>query len=755
MKFRYLIAFAWGLCAAVSAKTTVKAVAPQELLSAPPTNVSAPIVPTQQDTMTFGELRHTESSLKLTGSLPEQFVQFSVRSDEVVTGANLQLSFTPSPALIPTESQLKVYLNDELVALVTITKEQLGHKNQLMVPLVPKLISDFNRLRFEFIGHYQDVCENPAHTSLWMDLGSDSTVNLSIQRLTVENDLAHFPEPFFDARDSHAFELPMVFATQPSLAMEKSAAILASWFGTQAKWRAKRFPVYLNELPQQHAVVMITNQSRPDFLKEMPLATGPEILMMSQPNQPVNKLLVISGRDDQDLATAVRGIVFGNILFRGDRVQVTEATAPLPRQPYDAPNWVRTDRPVQFSELLNYTSQLEASGVTVDPITVSMNLPPDLFLLRKNGIDLDLRYRYTPPSQRDASRLSVYLNNQYLQSYPLNPNDQEANAVMHLPIIQGLMQQGTQLTIPALKLGVNNELRFNFDYAQTLYGGTKDQCVTTQLLSNHVAVDAESSIDFSGFRHFMVLPELRAFANASFPFSRMADLSETLVVMPTYPDRAALQTLLTTFAQIGSQTGLAAYGVELTDDAATLAQADKDLLVIGALPAAVSQKAKMTLSFDQQANSIQLPMRDISQVSNLLDVQSEATAQTKATIQGANSLAATVGFESPYFSHRSVVALLANSEQGYQLLTQAFNSSSLRAQMFGSIAVLRDAGVTSLRVGDVYTVGYLPWWEQLWFALADSPYLLAAFSAFSVLIVGWLLWRLMRFLAHRRVSVDR
>ncbi len=758
MKLRYIIAglFVVSVVSAVAqAKTTVQTVSHRELVS---TNVpiqTIPVAPVTQETLSFGLLRHEDRSLKLTGTKPEQTVQFSLRSDEVAFGASLNLIFTPSPALIPVESQLKIYLNDELVSLVTVTNEDLGHKNQLSVPLVPKLLTDYNRLRFEFIGHYQDVCENPAHTSLWMDLGSDSTVDLMVQRLIVDNDLSNFPEPFFDSRDNQAFELPFIFADQPSLATERSAAILASWFGSQAKWRAKTFPVYLNQLPQHHSVVFMTNQSRPDFLKDYPQAQGPEIIMMDQPENPVDKLLVISGRDELDIETAVRGIVFGNILFRGNQVSVEDAAAPVPRQPYDAPNWVRTDRPVLFSELQNYAGQLQANGVSVDPISISMNLPPDLFLLRKNGIDMDLKYRYTPPIRRDSSRLSVYLNNQYLQSYPLNPNDQEANTVMHLPIIQGLMNRGTQLTIPALKLGINNDLRFNFEYAQTLYGGSTDQCVTTQLLTNNVAVDEQSTIDFSGFRHFMVMPELRAFANASFPFSKMADLSETVVFVPSHPDKATLETMFATFGQIGSQTGLAAYNVTLTDQAEALIKADKDILVIGSLPKQISDKAKVALSLGQHADSIHLPLRDISQVSNLLDVQSEGKEQTQATVHGSAALAAIVGFESPYFAHRSILALLSDHDAGSQLLTNALNSSTDRANMFGSVAVVRSSGVTSLRVGDVYTVGYLPWWEQLWFALSDNPYLLAAFSAFSVIVVGWLLWRLMRFLAHRRLNVDR
>ena len=88
-------------------------------------------------------------------------------------------------------------------------------------------------------------------------------------------------------------------------------------------------------------------------------------------------------------------------------------------------------------------------------------------------------------------------------------------------------------------------------------------------------------------------------------------------------------------------------------------------------------------------------------------------------------MAAVVGFQSPYNDQRSVIALLADSPRGYELLNSAMNDSGKRAAMFGSVSVIRESGVNSLRVGDVYYVGHLPWFERLWYALSNHPILLA------------------------------
>ncbi|STW03988.1 cyclic di-GMP binding protein [Klebsiella grimontii] len=52
----------------------------------------------------------------------------------MVAKALLNLDYTPSPSLLPVQSQLKVYLNDELMGVLPVTKEQLGKKSQRADP---------------------------------------------------------------------------------------------------------------------------------------------------------------------------------------------------------------------------------------------------------------------------------------------------------------------------------------------------------------------------------------------------------------------------------------------------------------------------------------------------------------------------------------------------------------------------------------------------------------------------------------------
>lgn len=710
-------------------------------------------VPSRDVKLSFATIAPAPGSMVLRGAHPDGAVEFGMRSDEVVTKAVLNLDYTPSPSLLPVQSQLKVYLNDELMGVLPVTKEQLGKKINAQIPIDPLYITDFNRVRLEFVGHYRDVCENPASSTLWLDVGRNSNLDLTYQALAVRNDLSHFPVPFYDPRDNRPLTLPMVFASSPDAQQQHAAAIVASWFGSKAGWRGQSFPVLFNQLPERNAIVFATNDKRPDFLREHPPVKAPTIEMIDHPNNPYVKLLVVFGRDDKDLLLAAKGIAQGNILFRGSSVEVDGVKELQERKPYDAPNWVRTDRKVTFGELKTYEQQLQSSGLVPDSINVALNLPPDLYLLRANGIDMNLNYRYTMPPIKDSSRMDVSLNDQFLQSFSLSSTQEVSNLILRLPVLQGLLDGKSEMTIPALRLGAMNQLRFDFQYMNPMPGGSIDNCITFQPVSNHVVIGDDSTIDFSKYYHFIAMPDLRVFANAGFPYSRMADLTDTLIVVPKTPTEGQVATLLSSVGGIGAQTGLAAINMQVTDDGSKIKDKDADLLLIGATPAELKDESKINLLVEATKSWVKMPMRHYDLPSIYPDDEAR-TPNTRTDITSSGPMAAIISFQSPYYDQRSVIALLADSARGNELLNGALNDTGKRAAMFGSAAVIRESGVNSLRVGDIYYVGHLPWFERIWFALSSHPVLLAILAAVSIVLLAWVLWRMLRIVSRRRLHLD-
>lgn len=718
--------------------------------SGPRPQVPAPV---RSLALSFEQMASAPGTLSLRGNAPDGQADFTVRRDEVVTRATLDLDFTPSPSLLPLISQVKVYLNDELMGVTALTKEQMGERTHARIELDPRYAKDFNRIKVSFVGHYQKVCENPASDTLWLNVNRDSKLSLQLQTLPVRNELSFFPMPFLDVRDNGKLILPMVFSGAVPLEQQQAAAVLASWFGTRAQWRGQHFPVLINRLPDRNGVIFATNDARPDFLADYPEVKGPTIDMISSPDNPYVKLLLILGRDQQDLLTAVSGLARGEVLLRGQSVRVDEVKPLAPRQPYDAPNWVRLDRKMRFDELTEYPGQLQATGRRLWPMSLTLRLPPDLYLLGESGIRTELKYHHSAPTLRDGSRLDVAVNGQFMKSFPLEPGEVKGERLLTLPLWFADDGDATALRMPGLKTTQANNLSFSFEYAQQYMGGTEDgRCDLVMPPAHQVRIDEASTIDFTGYRHFIEMPNLRAFSYGGFPFSRMADLADSQVVMPARPHPEQITTLLDTLGAIGAETGYPALSLRVLDDWEQARTADLDTLLIGTLPEEFRRDPEPDALLQATRSWVNEPTRQHR--GDLLHNMADRQPQARVGMTGNDAIAVILGLQSPTHDQRSLVALLADGPAGVRLLNDTLQTPAQRDQVAGSVTLIRESGVKSLEVGERYELGYLPWWERLWQLFARYPLRLAGLTLVCMLVLGWGLRVLLASASRSRLKED-
>ncbi|MBP0604108.1 cellulose biosynthesis cyclic di-GMP-binding regulatory protein BcsB [Aeromonas sanarellii] len=718
--------------------------------SGPRPQVPAPV---RSLALSFEQMASAPGTLSLRGNAPDGQADFTVRRDEVVTRATLDLDFTPSPSLLPLISQVKVYLNDELMGVTALTKEQMGGRTHARIELDPRYAKDFNRIKVSFVGHYQKVCENPASDTLWLNVNRDSKLSLQLQTLPVRNELSFFPMPFLDMRDNGKLILPMVFSGAVPLEQQQAAAVLASWFGTRAQWRGQHFPVLINRLPDRNGVIFATNDARPDFLADYPEVKGPTIDMISSPDNPYVKLLLILGRDQQDLLAAVSGLARGEVLLRGQSVRVDEVKPLAPRQPYDAPNWVRLDRKMRFDELTEYPGQLQATGRRLWPMSLTLRLPPDLYLLGESGIRTELKYHHSAPTLRDGSRLDVAVNGQFMKSFPIEPGEVKGERLLTLPLWFADDGDATALRMPGLKTTQANNLSFSFEYAQQYMGGTEDgRCDLVMPPAHQVRIDDASTIDFTGYRHFIEMPNLRAFSYGGFPFSRMADLADSQVVMPARPHPEQITTLLDTLGAIGAETGYPALSLRVLDDWEQARTADLDTLLIGTLPEEFKRDPEPDALLQATRSWVNEPTRQHR--GDLLHNMADRQPQARVGMTGNDAIAVILGLQSPTHDQRSLVALLADGPAGVRLLNDTLQTPAQRNQVAGSVTLIRESGVKSLEVGERYELGYLPWWERLWQLFARYPLRLAGLTLVCMLVLGWGLRVLLASASRRRLKED-
>ena len=127
--------------------------------------------------------------MSLRGVESTDSVNFDVRADSIVTGARLKLQYTYSPALLAELSQINVIVNDEVAASLQLPKENAGQLQTQEVTIPPQLITEFNRLSLQFVGHYTMSCEDPTHSSLWAKISNATELSIEVSPLALPIDL--------------------------------------------------------------------------------------------------------------------------------------------------------------------------------------------------------------------------------------------------------------------------------------------------------------------------------------------------------------------------------------------------------------------------------------------------------------------------------------------------------------------------------------------------------------------------------------
>lgn len=682
--------------------------------------------------------------IKLTGIYPERSFRFYSPKDEIISKVTVTLKYTPSPSLIPQQSQLNIFLNGQIQKSLPITKEQLGNAVTQTVELNTKNIEESNRMTIEFVGVYTNNCGNIANPSLWLTIDDSSYMSFNTQKLRLANDLSLMPAPFANNLSPNATTLPVVFNENPSPALKKASGIFASWIGTKTEWRGAEFPVYIKEVPQaQNFVVFATNDSRPEFLKNLPAFTGPFVTVVDAPNSLYAKVLVIGGKDEAEVLTAAEWLAVNSQVLTGSSAEVKDFK-PLPnREAYDAPNWIPTNDKVTFEKIAKYRGQLRSSGLHPAPISLEVRLPPDLYMVNKSNVDLDLRYRYTKPTSGEAAQMRFLLNEQLVESFELDPKKNSSSFTSRFSLLNGLANMWNDTSVPTGLLGADNLMQFDFQYGLAVPGGSVENCKSVALIPSQVEIDPTSTIDFSGFYHFAKLPNLNLFTVSGFPFTKYADLSETGVVLAKDAPAAVLTTYLNTMARLAAQTSYPATKLTVVETIDKAALKDKDILVFG-------ENSRILDGIDKEDAGVAIDKIKQGIEKSLTKTASDDKNMESVVAEDAG-IAAIVQYQSPFSDDRSVVAVLGDGQDGSFLINKRLMIPGDLKLIDGSVAVFKtNATPTSYNIGPTYYTGSLPWHQRIWYSMLDQPVLLVLFTLVCALLFAGGIYYLMHSLIRYR-----
>ena len=750
------------LCPTLSASVSYAS----PVVSGKKTKDIAPIVHEQVNSTTLSlKQLGAPNAIQLLGQDGRNFINFNVRNNEVVSEAKLKISYKYSPDLLPEQSQINIYLNGESLSAIEISKGQGNQDLEAVITIPPELFSENNQFTFQLIGHYASDCEDPKSPKLWANISNQSTLRVTTLPLTLPNELANFPIPFASKNDSRKLVLPFIFTAKPSNTTLEAAGILSSWFGSISNQSGSQFPVAMSNIPSTgNAVIFVESPlSMPGIA--LPVITGPMVFITSNPKDQYGKLLFVMGRDSAELKQASIALALGGQNLAGQSSALIPLTNLPIRKSYDAPNWLSSNGPVQLSKLNGATKppadQPEPEKSTASP---NVQIPPALYSANGKGIPLHLDYSYQNQASNNNAVLSVTYKSQLVKTIALPMQDEWTSkfsgAIKSLAQTIGLSIDADSLVTkkstvfipqamiypsPAEKSIVNNDQANVASFLLTEFAQSSSKRYDCSDPSNQGNIEAtinpNSTIDISGMQHFIRMPNLAAFSNSGFPFSRLADLSETAVVLPDNPNVYDYSAYLAALGRTGRLTGYPGTSITVTSIGEIGSVKEKDLLVI-------TSGSESQPLLKQWESSIPINNHSIFKIPNSLkDIGGWFSSNTHFDIYQNTFIA---GFKSPLQSSRSVVLISSFNPEKLTAIAASLDGSM--GPIFGSLVRLNEDQIELVSDQQNYHSGSLPWANYLSWLLSEYLSLFILFSVIAALILSLLMYAALKAVRRKRLQ---
>lgn len=670
--------------------------------------------------------------IELHGIDSKHSVYFTLSETHVAGSARIHVYYAFSPGLLPQISHIKLLLNGTLFATVQPAAGANGGSDarelEADFPIPINLLVHNNTLTLEFIGHYTMVCEDPANTTLWARVHRNTYIDIRGDLHPPADDLKHLPAPFVEQVITQPTSIPVVFPTRPSLKAIQAAGVVTSYLGLQSESRALRFPVRVGDIPQGNAILIAEDAANIPAAFALQSIKAPTVAMRTNPNDPFGTVLIVTGADAAQTLVAAQAVALQGEMFSGNQSSVETMVLPGKRQPDDAPRWARTDQKIAIG---TYATSEQLQGDGSAPLAVHFRIPPDIFYDDRPNALLKLGYRYNSIPIGPVSSLQVRLNNAFLDSVPLIPGQEPARTTLK------------DLPVPVVNLRpFSNSLTFDYTFQLLKAADCKD----TTPVNLQGSILGDSYLDLSGYPHYAPMPNLEIFANAGFPFTRIADLGETTVIVPAAPTEQEIETFLTLLGHFGRQTGYPALRVTVAGSEALQAGASNDFLILGTgedQPAFAQLGDKLPISIRGGKIQVRDTQGFLFKVLHNAWWKLKTNERTESgeLIASGTPDAVIQGIESPFVAggNRSIVAIDLKDATSAKPFLDTFLRVQQASDISGSVSVLHGTEFHSFRIGShVYHVGAVPRWVrlQLWFR--QVPYMAAIIvAALAFLVALW------------------
>lgn len=506
--------------------------------------------PSASVTRSFEDLGSPRQSLRLEGVVSAYSFSIPVSARERVLGGTVHLDTVNSTALIERRSEVRVSLNNRILAQYQLDPLRTHGVQDIALPAA-MLTPGYAEVRVEVVQHYTDKCENPLSPELWTQIdGKRSSVTLNLAgRVALAAPRLSQLSTLFDRRRWGPQRLVVVPGSDAGGAAQMSAAAMAvQGLGLRQGQRALEiavqsaaaadsargtgdFPGLAPEVYQGQDVLLVGKRAElsrylsPELAR---LVRGPFVGVF--PVKGGNSVvLVVSGDTDAELLQAARAVADPNYPFADSpTAQVPSVAVPL------AKDIVVPGMQTPFTALGFQTQTLRA-GVSANAV-VDFRVPGQ-FMTRKNDVALlDLHLSYGS-GLRSGSALDVYVNDTFIQAIALSEGQgvEIASAVVKVPA-------------QALKPGLNS-----MSFKSSLLASS-EQCAADPIGRGVLTLFEDSALNVPVPTLGAKAPDLARFSQSLWPYAGTVKLMLTsrepltasagleLMVLMAQKNRAAFET---------------------------------------------------------------------------------------------------------------------------------------------------------------------------------------------------------------------
>lgn len=562
-KTRHRAAASPGRLAAAVLCAAVLAAAPPVFPQAPQT-ASSPL----EAVVRFNPDLFQTEDLLMRGSSITREINFTRPSEwEVVAGTELRLVVEHSPELMPQRSTLTVAINGTTLASLRLDESNV-RPTEVVVPIPPALLFEYNRLSLTANQHYTLDCEDPFNAALWTKVASGSHILFRYRPAPLTPDLAHLPAPIFSPLRYGPASVQFLLPESPSPETLEAISIVGVWFGRAAAYRPTRIGVISSFEEAEGHVVAVGAPSELPMLERVGVVTADEanaglLRTGSVPGRPDAAFLAVTGGSGVGVLAAARALTqpADGTLAAGDSYIVTNVSTPAPSRPNEWPGFIPTRERFTLGEL--GVEDTTVRGVSSLPVTVEFKRPPQ-FQFVEGEPEMTLRYAYGAQLDTRLSSVEVTIDGVTVKSIALDDADGEAAAERTFPIPDYRL------------LNENSKLRVVFH----LFPKDYDPCrrMSDQQIWGTLLASTELKLPRD---YYDELPDLDALRNGGFPFTRRQDLGGAAIVVGDRPSRTELACALEIAVRFGRLTKADSVALRTVTTSLIESVADRDLVVIG------------------------------------------------------------------------------------------------------------------------------------------------------------------------------